>query len=119
MWGVYEVIPIYASASKVTHYFLVALGLSASSPPVNITLNASNKKTGQSLSDFQTGIGAAAYATLDTEQLISHIRTVFVDNVASLQGSGGRVIQVSEVHELLIKIHDIVCLNWLVVQLVL
>ena len=33
-------------------------------------MNHANKMTGQSLSDFQTGIGAAAHATLDIEQLI-------------------------------------------------
>ena len=42
------------------------------SPPLdNITLNPANKKTDYSLSDFQTGIGATAHATLDTEHLIS------------------------------------------------
>ena len=54
--------------------------------------------THQNLSDFQTGIGAVAHATLDTEQLISHTRTALV---ASFQGSDGGVIATSEVHELL------------------
>ena len=40
-------------------------------PPNNITPNSANKRTGQCLSDFQTSIGATAYATLDIEQLIS------------------------------------------------
>ena len=55
-------------------------------PPDNITLNPANKRIDQSLSDFQTGIIAAAPATLDTEQLISHTRTAVVDTIASLQG---------------------------------
>ena len=59
------------------------------------------------LSDFETGIGAAPYATLDTTQLISHTRTVLVDTIASLQHSDGGVIPVSEVYELLTKICDI------------
>ena len=42
-------------------------------PPDNITLNPANRWI--SLSDFQTGIDVAAYATLDTEQLISCTRT--------------------------------------------
>ena len=60
----------------------------------------------QSLSDLHTGIVAAAYATLDTEQLISHTRTALADTIASLLDSDG-VIPVSEVHELVAKIHDI------------
>ena len=52
----------------------------------------------------QTGIGTAAHATLDTEQLISHIGTTLVDTNASLQGLDGEVIPVSEVHELLNKV---------------
>ena len=43
-------------------------------------------KIDQSLSDFQTGIGVPAQATLDTEQLIFHTRTALVDTIASLQG---------------------------------
>ena len=58
-------------------------------------------------SDFQTGIGVAAYPTMDTEQLISHTRTAVVDTIASLQDWEGNVIAASEVHELLTKIHDI------------
>ena len=58
------------------------------------------------LSDFQTGIGTAAYATLDMEQLISHTRTALVDTTTSLQGSDGGVIATLEKHELLTKIYD-------------
>ena len=64
----------------------------ASSPPHDITLNSAN---------FQSGIGAAAHATLDTEQLSSHIRAALVDTVVPLQDSDGGVILASEVHELL------------------
>ena len=49
-----------------------------------ISLNPSNKRTDQSLSDFQTAFGAAAYVTLDTEKLVSHTRAALVDTVASL-----------------------------------
>ena len=35
-----------------------------------------------SLSDFQTGIGAAAHSTLDTEQHISHATTALFDIIA-------------------------------------
>ena len=41
----------------------------------------------QSISDFQTGIGAAAFAALEIKQLITHTRTVIVDITTSLQGS--------------------------------
>ena len=49
----------------------------------------------------------AAHATFDTEQLISHLRVSLVDTISSLPDSEGGVIPVSEVHELLIKFHDI------------
>ena len=54
-----------------------------------ITLNLANKKTNQYLSDFQTGSGAGAYATLDMEQLVSHTKTALVDIITSLQDSDG------------------------------
>ena len=73
----------------------------------NITLDPANKMNDQTLHDFKAGIGAAAHATLDTEQLISHTRTVLVHKIASLQGSDGGVTAASEVHELLTKIHNI------------
>ena len=60
-----------------------------------------------SLSDFQTGIGVAAHATLDTEQLISHTWAALVDTGASLWGSNGGDVTVSEIHKPLTKIHDI------------
>ena len=41
------------------------------------------------------------------EQVISHIRVSLVETISSLPDSEGEVIPVSEVHELLIKIHDI------------
>ena len=78
-----------------------------STPPDNITLTPANRKAGQSLSEFQTGIGAAAYATVHMEQLISYLRVALVDTISSLPDSEGGVIPLSEVHELLIKIHDI------------
>ena len=76
------------SASKLIHYFSghpAALGFWASTPPDNISLNSANRKVDQSFSDFQTG--AAAHATLDTEQLISHLQVALVDTLSSLHGS--------------------------------
>ena len=52
-------------------------------------------------------ISAAAHATLNTEQLISHTKTAPVGTTASPQDSDRVVIPVLEVHELLAKIHDI------------
>ena len=75
--------------------------------PDNITLNSANRKADQSLSNFQTGVGATAHATLDTEQLISHLWLALVDTLSSLPKAEGGVIPVSEVHELLLQIHDI------------
>ena len=98
------------SASKLIHYFsshLAAFGFWISTPPDNITLNSANKKTGQSLPDFQTGVGAAEHATLDTEQLISCLWVVLVDTLSSLPKDEGSVIPVPEVHELPLQIHDI------------
>ena len=46
-------------------------------------------------------------ATHDMEQLISGIRVALVDTFSSLPGSEGGVIPVSELHELLTKVHDI------------
>ena len=66
-----------------------------------------NRKVDQSLSEFQTGIDAATHATLDMKQLISHIRVALVDTISSLPDLEGGVIPVSEVGELLIKVHDI------------
>ena len=45
--------------------------------------------------------------TLNTEQLIPYSRISLVDTISSLQDSEGGGIPISEVHELLIKIHDI------------
>ena len=70
-------------------------------------MTPANRKTDQSLSEFQSGIGAVAHATLNTEQLISHIRDALVDTITSLPYSKGGVILIMEVGELLIKVHDI------------
>ena len=98
------------SASKLIHYFSshpTTFGFWASTPPGNITLNSANRKADQSLTDFQNGVGAAAQATLDMEQLISHLQVALVDPLSSLPEAEGGVIPVSEVHELLLRIHDI------------
>ena len=98
------------SASKLIHYFSshpAAFGFGASTPPDNISLNSANRKVDQSLSDFQTGLGATAHATLDTEQLISHLQVALVDTLSSLPEAEGDVIPVSEVHALLLQIHGI------------
>ena len=98
-------------ASKLIHYFSshpAVFGFQASTPPDNISLNSANRKVDQSLSDFQTGVGAAAHDTFDTEQLISHLCLVaLVDTLSSLAEAEGDVIPVSEVHELLLQIHGI------------
>ena len=98
------------SASKLIHYFSshhAAFGFQASTPPGNISLNSANQKAYQFLLDFQNCVGAAAHATLDTEQLISHLWVALVETLSSLPKAGGDVIPVSEVHELLLQIHDI------------
>ena len=74
------------SASTLTCYFSshpAAFGFQASLSPDNISLNPANKKTYWSLSDFQTGIGAASHTTLDIEQLVSKSIAVHVDTIAS------------------------------------
>ena len=78
-----------------------------STPPDNITLTPASRRADQSLSEFQTGIGAAAHITLNTDQLISHLRVALVDTISSLPDSEEGDISVSEVCELLIKVHDI------------
>ena len=98
------------SASKLIHYFSshpAAFRFQSSTPPDNITLISANRKTDQSLSDLQTGVGAAAHATLDTEQLISCLGVALLDTLYSLPNSEGDIISVSEVCELLLKVHDI------------
>ena len=70
-------------------------------------MNSANRKADQSLSGFQTGIGAATHAILDTEQLISHLWVALVDTLSSLPEAEENVIPVSEVCELLLRIHGI------------
>ena len=97
------------SASMLIYYFSshpATFGFWASTPPDNITLISANREADKSLSDFQTGVGAAAHATLDTEQLISHLQVTLVDTLSLLPNAEGGVIPVSEVHELLLKIYD-------------
>ena len=48
------------------------------------------------LSDLLSATCRAAYATLDTDQLIYHVRTTLGDKPVSLQGSDGELIPVSE-----------------------
>ena len=98
------------SASKLICYFSshpAAFRFWASTPPDNITLTSANRKADQSLSYFQTGVGATEHATLHMEQLISHLRAALFDTLSSLPKAEGGVIPVSEVHELLLKVHDI------------
>ena len=95
---------------KWIHYFSshpAAFEFWSSTPPDNITLTPANRKVDQSLSRFQTGIGAAASATLDMKQFISCLSVAFVDTISSLLDSEGDIISVSEVHDLLIKVHGI------------
>ena len=92
------------------HYFSshpAAFGFQSFTPPDNITLTSVNRKADQNLSDLQTGVGAAAYATLDTEQLMSCLGVALVDTLSSLPDSEDGIILVSEVCNLLLKVHDI------------
>ena len=96
--------------SKLIHYFSshpAAFGFFTYTLLDNITLNSANRKADQFLSDFQTGDGATAHATLDMEQLISHLRVALVDTLSSLSNVEGGVIPVSEVHELLLNVNEI------------
>ena len=96
------------SASKLICHFSshpATFGFWASTPPDSISLNSTNRIADQSLSDFQTGVGATAHATLDTEQLISPLQVALVDTLSSLPKAEGDVIPVSEVCELLLQIH--------------
>ena len=98
------------SASKLIYYFSshpAAFRFQSSTPSDNITLTSANSNADQSLSEFQTGIGAAAHTTLDTEQLISHLKVALVDTLSFLPNSEGGVLPVSRVCELLCKVHDI------------
>ena len=70
-------------------------------------MNCVNRKADQSLSDFQTGVGAAAHATLDMEQLISHLQVALGDTLSSLPEAEGGVIPVSEVCESVLRVHNI------------
>ena len=71
------------TASKLIHHFWVILQhLDSRLPlPNDIVLNAANKKSNQSLPDFQTGISVAPCAILETEQLISHMTTVLMGTI--------------------------------------
>ena len=73
----------------------------------SIMLNAANKKTDQSLSEFQTNISVAFYAPVETEQLISHTTTAVIDTITFLQGSEGVVIPLPKPYEFHNDIHDI------------
>ena len=112
------------SAYRLNFYLFIypaPHGFQASLLPDNIILNPANKKTDKSHFDFQTGIGIAVHATLDTKQVISHTRTALVDTIASLLGSDGGMITAFEMHELLSKIHDILdsaVSRWVVIWLI-
>ena len=98
------------SASKLICYFSsypAAFRFQPSTPPDTIASTPANRKANKSLSEFQTGIGNANHATLDTEQLISQLRVALVDTIPSLPDSEGGVTPVSKVCGLLIKSHDI------------
>ena len=98
------------SASRLIYYFshhTAAFEFQSSTPPDSITLTPANRKPDQSLSDFQTGIGATAHATLYMEQLISCTRVALFNTISFLCDFEGGVISFSEVHELPTKIHNI------------
>ena len=98
------------SVSKLIHYFSshhAAFRFQPLTPLDNITLTSANRRADKCLSYLQTGAGPAAHATLDTEQLISHLRVALLDTLTYLPNSEGGVIPVSEVCELLFKVHNI------------
>ena len=98
------------SASKLICYFSshpAASRFQSSTPPDNITLTSANRKADWSLLEFQTGIVAAAHASLHMERLISHLRVALVDTISSLPNFEGGLIPVSKVCKFLLKIHDI------------
>ena len=98
------------SVYKLIHYFPThpgAFRFPSLTPPDNITLPSAKRKADQSLSDLQTGVGAAADATVDTELFISHPRVTLFATLSSLPDSEGGIIPVSEVHELLLKVYNI------------
>ena len=70
-------------------------------------MTSANRKGDQSLLNLQTGVGAAAHTTFGTEQLISHPRVALLDILSSVPNSGGGIIPVSEVCELLLKVDNI------------
>ena len=76
------------SVPKLIHYLSshpAAFGFWSSTPLDDITLTSTNRKADQSLSDLHTDIGAAAHATLDTKQFISHLRVAVLDTFSSTQ----------------------------------
>ena len=84
----------------------------ASSPPDNMTLYPINRLCTLPIRRlirvllFRLAL-VQLHVLLWIQQLISHTRTVLVNTIASLQDSDFKVIPVSEVHELLTKINDI------------
>ena len=58
-------------------------------------------------SDFETAIYAAAATTFKAEHLMSYTRTAIAETITSFQDSDWEYITVSEEHNLLKKIHDI------------
>ena len=76
-------------------------------------LISANKKTSQSLFNFQTDIGAAVHATLETEQLISPTRNVFVDTIASLKVMTAELLQFQKCMNYLTRFITFWTMPWL------
>ena len=98
------------SVSKLIQHFPshpVAFGFQASTLPDNFIIDTANKKTDQSLSDFQTCTDDVALATLEMGQLISHMGSAIINTTTSFLSFGGDILSVPEVHHLLGKIHNI------------
>ena len=90
------------SASELICCFFshsVAFEFWDSTPQDNITLNPDDKKTDQSLSDFQTGIATTTHATSETDCICWYH--------CLLQASDRGIIPVTEMHGFFYKIHDI------------
>ena len=89
------------SALKLIHYFTshqVTFGFQAPSLSDDINLNAANKRTDCSLSDFQNGLVQLLIPLLDTEPITYHSITALVDTITSLQCSDPGFISISLVH---------------------
>ena len=81
----------------------------SSTPLANITLTSANRKADQSHIRICRLVLVLLLMPLLTtlSNLLSHLRVALVDTLSSLPDSEGGIIPVSEVRELLLKVHNI------------